>query len=467
MNLSFTANFGTLHVRKMLAMVAGWVVLALCLAGAPVHAKDGEMSKETKACLECHDKEGEGKSLANGEVLPLHIGSKAFVQSMHKDNDCEDCHSGIDVKTHGKKKADLPSRRAYALSMKDSCLDCHKKNVKSYNDSLHAALVKEGSKDAPLCTDCHNPHTVRSTKIVGPIAETPCAKCHEAIFKAYAKDVHGLERDAKGKAAPICSDCHKAHDVKAASMGEGVKDACLNCHKEAISQHKDWLPNTGRHFAAISCPVCHAPQAKRRVNLRLYDNLGQHQIAEKVGMPQFEKKAGAADARNQGLDERALWSLLKEFSQPGAQGAATVRGRLEVSSGVEAHQIHEKEKAISDCDVCHKAGAEAFQSVSLTIASADGRPIRHDVQKDVLTSLLATESIRGFYAIGSTRIKLLDVLLVLVVVGAMSVPLGHMALRRLFRSVRDQREAERLAASQATPVPTSVGEHKPDDHTAT
>ena len=464
-----TARSGAMSLRQLGTIVAGLLFLAISLNGTPAHAKDGDLSKETKACLECHDKEGEVKKLSNGETLSMHISTKAFVESMHKDNDCEDCHSNIDAKTHGKVKAEIQSRREYALGMRDSCLDCHKKNVKSYNDSLHAALVKEGSKDgrkdAPLCTDCHNPHTVRSVKIVGPIAETPCASCHEAIFKAYAEDVHGLERVAKGKAAPICSDCHKAHDVKAASLGDGIKDACLNCHKEAVSQHKDWLPNTGRHFEAISCPVCHVPDAKRRVNLRLYDNLGKHQIVEKVGVPQFEKKADAVDAKNQGLDERALWSLLKEFSQPGAQGAAVLRGRLEVGSGVDAHRISEKEKAISDCNVCHKAGADAFQSVSLTIAGPDGRPIRHDVQKDVLTSLLATESIRGFYAIGSTRIKLLDILLVLVVVGSLCVPLGHMAVRRLFKSVRDKREAERLAALSATGGPPSAGDRRPDDMT--
>ena len=54
-------------------------------------------------------------------------------------------------------------------------------------------------------------------------------------------------------------------------MGSGVKDACLSCHKEAVNQHKDWLPNAALHFEAISCPVCHAPNAQRRVNLRLYD----------------------------------------------------------------------------------------------------------------------------------------------------------------------------------------------------
>ena len=64
-----------------------------------------------------------------------------------------------------------------------------------------------------------------------------------------------------------------------------------------------------------------------------------------------------------------------------------MRGRLEVRSGVEAHQISEKSKAIKDCNVCHQAGAEPFQSVTLTIAGPDGRPMRHGVQKDVLNSL--------------------------------------------------------------------------------
>jgi cell division protein FtsL len=68
------------------------------------------------------------------------------------------------------------------------------------------------------------------------------------------------------------------------------------------------------------------------------------------------------------------------------------------------------------------------------------------VQKDVLNSILSVDSVRGFYVIGSTRIKLLDILLVLVVLGAMSVPLAHMSVKRLFKNMREKLEAERLAA---------------------
>lgn len=448
-------------------ILTGMVALCLSIPGTGTRAEDGDLSKETRACLKCHDKAGLEKKLENQETLSLHVSSKAFVESMHGKTDCEDCHSNIDSKSHGKEKAVIKSKREYSLSMQGSCRECHKKNFAKYEDSLHAALVKQGSKDgrkdAPLCGDCHDSHTVRSVKIIEPIAATPCAKCHEDIFKAYSKDVHGLERIAKGKSAPICANCHKTHDVKAASFGDGIKDSCLSCHKDAVAEHKDWLPNAVLHFEAISCPVCHAPDATRRVNLRLYDNVAKRQVSEKTGVPLFDKRTDAADRTNVGLDERALWSLLKEFNEDGGQGKTVLRGRLEVRSGIEAHQLSEKSKAIKDCNTCHQAGAEPFQSVTLTIASPDGRPLRHGIQKEVLNSLLATESVRGFYAIGSTRIKLLDYALVLVFLAGIGGPLAHMTIKWLFRRFREQHEAEKLAELAQTNSQALPGDRRADD----
>jgi hypothetical protein len=179
----------------------------------------------------------------------------------------------------------------------------------------------------------------------------------------------------------------------------------------------------------------------------MYDAAGKVQRAEKTGVPQFEQLTHAADVGEVGLNERALWSLLKEFNTEKLGEKTILRGRLEVASGVQAHQISEKERAIKDCAFCHQAGATPFQSVTVTIAGPDGRPLRHGVDKEVLSSLTSMKSVRGFYAIGSTRIKWLDYLLVLVVLGALSVPLGHMAAKRLFKRVREQLEAQRLAAA--------------------
>ena len=48
---------------------------------------------------------------------------------------------------------------------------------------------------------------------------------------------------------------------------------------------------------------------------------------------------------------------------------------------------------------------------------------------------------KGFYAIGSTRIKLLDYLLVLVLLGVLCVPIAHLTANRLFKGKREQLKA--------------------------
>lgn len=432
---------------------AGWIVaalvlLALLLVALPARSEDAKLSGDSAACQKCHDKPGIEKRLGDGNTLFLAISTRDYLASAHQEQDCTDCHSGLDDKDHGKPghETALASRRELTQSMQEACRDCHKKKYPQYDDSIHAALVKQGSDKAPLCADCHNPHTQRPVKEPAPADQTPCAACHQAIFKAWAQDVHGQERIAKGKTAPICADCHQAHDVKAASLGEGRKDACLKCHQDAIAKHKDWLPNAALHFESITCPVCHAPSAMRRVNLRLYDGRTNAQLREKSGVPQFIQRAQAGDAASLGLDERALFGLLSEFSREGGSpGGVVLRGRLEVQSGVEAHQLADASKAIRDCDTCHSQGAQAFQSVVISIAGPDGRPLRHGVRTDVLNSLTSLQSVRGFYAIGSTRIKLLDWLLVLAVGGSLAGVFGHMAVRRAFKGVRARRAAAAAA----------------------
>jgi hypothetical protein len=454
------ANSTSLWRHAILACQIALIALAFCLASHPARAADAELAEENAACLKCHDKVGLTKQLEDGTKLSLHISTKDYLASMHDEINCEDCHSELDAKTHGKSKTTIKSAREFSMDQREVCRDCHKKKFKQYEDSVHAALIREGNDKAPLCSDCHNPHTLRSTKIDGPIATTPCAKCHQDIFKAYAADVHGLERSAKGASAPLCADCHQAHDVKAASLGDGIKNACLSCHEDTVDKHRDWLPNAGRHFSAVSCPACHAPEAKRRVSLRLFNTPGNHQVAEKTGVPRFVSLTESIDAAAIGLDERALWSLLREFNREDADNKITLRGRLEVQSGVEAHQISEKSQAIKDCNICHQEGASPFQSVTLTVAGADGRPLRHAVRTEVLSSLTAMNSIRGFYAIGSTRIKLLDSLLIVVLLGSISVPLIHMTVKRLFKNLREQLEAERLAAQRAE-TRSAAGEDSP------
>lgn len=412
-------------------VLVGFAIVALLLSGMAVHAADGHLSKEDQSCLLCHSQEGFEKSMADGESLSLHIPGKAFAPSVHNAIGCAGCHADIDLAKHPQPSKKKISIREHSIALVEVCRQCHGDKFKLYEGSIHASLLRDGNPVAPLCSDCHSPHSVRAGAASEPIGEVPCRQCHSTIYKAYAESIHGQAR-ASGKKAPICADCHRAHDVNAAATGDQLKDACLGCHKEALLAHKKWLPNADRHFAAVSCPVCHAPKASRRVDLRLYDNVAHERVAEKQGVPQFETRARSADTKGLGLDALALQSLLKEFNREGS-GKTILRGRLEVGTGVEAHQLADKSKAIKDCDSCHREGAAPFQTVTISIVSPDGRPLHYGAQKEVLNSATSVDSVSGFYAIGGTRIKLLDVLLILALLAGIGVPIGHMSLKWLFR----------------------------------
>lgn len=417
-----------IHRAPLAAFWALALALVLLVPGPAQagEAKDTRLSREDQACLDCHAKPGARKTLANGETLSLYIAPEPFAASKHAREGCEGCHSQIDTATHGKpgNEQALASKRSHAVEAMETCRDCHQKTMKKYDDSVHWALVKTGSAKAPLCADCHNPHATKSMKEANAADDALCRQCHEKVTQAFAASVHGVDGEALE-----CKDCHRTHDVKAAAVGDHLRGQCLSCHKDAGTTHASWLPNAGLHLEAVSCAACHSPNATRRVDLRIYEAKGEQQAAaEKVGVPQFVHLAST----NGGLDGRALWSLLQDLSRGnGGEGRSFVRGRLEVQTGVEAHSLAAKGRALKDCATCHKQGAAAFQSVTVSMIGADGRPLRQGASQGVLNSVESIGSVGGFYAIGGTRIKVLDVLLVLAVAGGIALPGAHLAMKLL------------------------------------
>ena len=401
------------------------VVMALALSAGTARAAEDTLSKQDQQCLACHSSEGFDKKLANGETLPLHVDAKLYAKSVHKMLGCGVCHGDITLENHPPLQKEVTSLRANSLELSKVCSTCHGNIFKLYEGSIHAALLRDGNAKAPFCTDCHNPHAVMAKSAYDAATGAPCSKCHEATYKAFAGSVHG-------QAGLGCTSCHRAHDVKPAKSGGRLKTTCLECHQDAPDAHQKWLPNAGQHFEAVSCPACHSPMAKRKVDLRLYNDVTKQSVTEKEGVPQFVAKR-LASAKNSGLDAMALRGLLLEFNHEETGGKTTLRGRLEVSNGAEAHGLARADKAIKDCATCHQQGADAFQSVTVSIVGPDGRPVHYGANPDVLNSVITVDSVGGFYAIGGTRIKLLDWLLVLALMGGIGGPLAHMTVRWLFK----------------------------------
>ena len=74
--------------------------------------------------------------------------------------------------------------------------------------------------------------------------------------------------------------------------------------------------------------------------------------------------------------------------------------------------------------------------MTISIVRADGRPVRYEANNEVLSSPVSVDSVAGFYVVGGTRVQLLDMLLLLAVFAGISVPIGHMTMRRLLRKDR-------------------------------
>jgi hypothetical protein len=421
-----TATKAKFRVDLAIAARLALAVVVLAAMSMTARAAGGALSQMDQQCLGCHSAKGLEMKLANGDKLPLQVDGAAFGKSIHNKLGCAVCHANTSFENHPPVKTKIAGSREYSLEMNKICESCHAPVFKLYEGSIHAALFRDGNSYAPVCTDCHSPHAVMAKAAYDTATGAPCSKCHGPIFEAYAGSVHG-------KATLACANCHGAHDVSAATKEGQLKGACLGCHQEAEASHQKWLPNAKRHFDAVSCPACHSPTAKRKVNLRLYDNVAQQSVTEKAGVPQFENRARSADAKGAGLDAMALHSLLREFNREGIDNKTTLRGRLEVSDGVDAHKLTPSAQAIRDCARCHQQGADPFQSVTVSIVGPDGRPVRYGAKPEVLNSIISVDSLGGFYAIGGTRIKLLDWLLALAVLGGIGAPLGHMTVRWLFK----------------------------------
>lgn len=346
--------------------------LAVCAAAV---AADPGLPEGDAACLGCHSIGTLAKELPNGETLPLHLNTEAYARSVHGQFGCATCHAGIDPAVHPAQPSEIQSLRQYAIERAEACRMCHAAVVEQHEGSLHAARVSEGDPLAPVCTGCHGAHEV-----------TPRT--------AY--------------------------------------ETCVRCHSADLAAHQAWLPNARHHQEAVSCAACHAPAVPRMIELRLYDRAAQRWVVETEGAPSFPALAAAADANGDGLDAAELRTLLTELNRA-SPAPLTLRGRVELREPVEAHRLTAKDQALRACDNCHRAGSEPFRTVAVSVVGADGRPLRHAAQADILGSAQAVESLPEFYAIGGTRSRFLDALFLLALAGGIGIPLGHMTLKWLFR----------------------------------
>jgi hypothetical protein len=228
-------------------------------------------------------------------------------------------------------------------------------------------------------------------------------------------------------------------------MAEKIKNSCLGCHKEIEAVHAKWLPNSGLHLSVIACAACHSPNSGKGIALRLVDqNTGkpftEEQIMKLLGSG-YQGLSEQMSAHGEGIDSEDLWSIVRQLNEKGADAKVTFMGQMQVNKGSESHMLALKKNAVKECESCHTSGSAFFNTVTVAIVKADGRLKEFKVQPEVLGSVISLASLKQFYVLGSTRLKILDWIGVLMVFGGASLPIAHLTLRILTSPIR---EAKRL-----------------------
>jgi hypothetical protein len=147
------------------------------------------------SCQNCKEHKQQGKDYFSS----IH-GFKAVSESLPKTPMCSTCHGSHYINNSYKKdKTFLAGVRGSAKSL---CGKCHQKYFESYDDSYHGMPYKSGSKDAPVCWDCHGVHMVRDGKDPESLVSKKnivktCGKCHkdcDDVFVGYSPMIHNRQR---------------------------------------------------------------------------------------------------------------------------------------------------------------------------------------------------------------------------------------------------------------------------------
>jgi len=163
---------------------------------------------------------------------------------------CVDCHGS----PHELLPASDPKSRVHHSNIPATCGSCHSQKfvmedgglseqmVASYEQSVHGHAVANGSEKAAVCTDCHGTHEILDAKdSKSPIFKfnvpQTCGQCHNQISKEFQQSIHGQAIAQGNWQAPVCTDCHGIHSIKA--------------HNDPNS------PVSAQNVAQVTCARCH------------------------------------------------------------------------------------------------------------------------------------------------------------------------------------------------------------------
>jgi len=291
-----------------------WTLAAIIFFG---FAAPTVLAQHRAECLSCHSE----TSMADQAGHSVYVDGAKQKASVHGSLDCTDCHTSIKgyphpehptsvncTTCHSSEAADVaasiharasaqpclgchgdphtivsvkdPQSPVYTMNIPRTCGTCHgnpelaKKfgllNVYSlYIDSIHGfALSKDGLLVAATCSSCHGTHKILShtnpeSRIYRTNVPATCGSCHVGPQEQYFAGVHGRALRAGNPRAPVCSDCHTAHEISNVHLvawQEKTTATCGNCHRGRLATYQDTFHaqvSALGYVEAARCWDCH------------------------------------------------------------------------------------------------------------------------------------------------------------------------------------------------------------------
>jgi cytochrome b subunit of formate dehydrogenase len=207
-------------------------------------------------CGACHSlkfvMEASGRSVQPFASYQESVHGLAVAKGREKAAVCSDCHGAHDILT----PAD-PRSPIFKFNVPATCGKCHGAVEKEFAESIHGQAIARGDWQAPVCTDCHGIHSIKSHKdpsspvAAQNLAQNACARCHEGVrlsqefgfeggrVSTYLASYHGLASQRGSTVVANCASCHGVHNILPSSDPRSsvnhanLVKTCGQCHQGA------------------------------------------------------------------------------------------------------------------------------------------------------------------------------------------------------------------------------------------
>ena len=181
------------------------------------------------------------------EGMPPPFDAAALRASPHAVFECNNCH--VDL-------MEVEYPHPEKLERVD-CGMCHSEVQAQFEESLHGRAAQQGDRLAPLCKDCHGAHNVlRSSDAGSPIStmEIPrlCGRCHrEGTSVSLTRQIH--------QDNILDNYVDSIHGEGLFRKGLTVTAVCTSCHTtHFVLPHTDPRSSISRQNIPKTCTTCHA-----------------------------------------------------------------------------------------------------------------------------------------------------------------------------------------------------------------